>query len=207
MRAARGHRLAAGDVVITRQNTIDVDTYTDHTLATAADPIRNGQRWEVHLVDPERNRIGIRRLDDGALATLAGDYLRQQVHLGYAVTVHAAQDVTADTCHTLPSSSSRTPPPPTPRISRPWPPPWSPPTAGSCSSTAARPGTADDSSTDLTCRGMKSHPLQRISTIQCWPATADRHRAEAARSWRIRTNPPTRDRSRDRDRGHGLDID
>jgi hypothetical protein len=38
-------------------------------------------------------------------------------------------------------------------------------------------------------------------------ATAERHRAEAARSWRIRTNPPTRDRSRDRDRGHGLDID
>ena len=38
-------------------------------------------------------------------------------------------------------------------------------------------------------------------------ATAERHRAEAARSWRIRTNPPTRDRSRDRDRAHGLDID
>jgi hypothetical protein len=106
--AARGHRLAAGDVVITRQNTIDVDTYTDHTLATAADPIRNGQRWEVLAVDTDKGRIAARRLDDGALATLAGDYLRQQVHLGYAVTVHAAQGVTADTCHTLLSADSAT---------------------------------------------------------------------------------------------------
>lgn len=106
--AARGHRLAAGDVVITRQNTIDIDTYTDHTLATAADPIRNGQRWEVLAVDTDTGRIAARRLDDGALATLAGDYLRQQVHLGYAVTVHAAQGVTADTCHTLLSADSAT---------------------------------------------------------------------------------------------------
>lgn len=108
VRAARGHHLAAGDVVITRQNTIDIDTYTDHTLATAADPIRNGQRWEVLAVDTDEGRIAARRLDDGALATLAGDYLRQQVHLGYAVTVHAAQGVTADTCHTLLSADSAT---------------------------------------------------------------------------------------------------
>ncbi|WP_193604122.1 MobF family relaxase [Mycobacteroides abscessus] len=106
--AARGHRLAAGDVVITRHNTIDIDTYTDHTLATAAESIRNGQRWEVLAVDPDQERIAARRLDDGALATLAGDYLRQQVHLGYAVTVHAAQGVTADTCHTLLSADSAT---------------------------------------------------------------------------------------------------
>lgn len=108
VRAARGHRLAAGDVVITRENTIDIDTYTDHTLVTAADPIRNGQRWEVLAVDTDEGRIAARRLDDGALATLAGDYLRQQVHLGYAVTVHAAQGVTADTCHALLSADSAT---------------------------------------------------------------------------------------------------
>lgn len=108
VRAARGHHLAAGDVVITRLNTLDIDTYTDHTLATAADPIRNGQRWEVLAVDTDEGRIAARRLDDGALATLAGDYLRQQVHLGYAVTVHAAQGVTADTCHTLLSADHAT---------------------------------------------------------------------------------------------------
>ncbi len=38
-------------------------------------------------------------------------------------------------------------------------------------------------------------------------AAADKHRAIAANSWRTLTTPPTRDRGRDRDRGHGLDID
>ena len=37
-------------------------------------------------------------------------------------------------------------------------------------------------------------------------AAADEHRAIAATSWRTLTTPPTRDRGRDRDRGHGLDI-
>jgi conjugative relaxase-like TrwC/TraI family protein len=106
VRAARGHRLAAGDVVITRQNTIDIPTRTDR--GADADPIRNGQRWEVLAVDTNEGRIAARRLDDGAIAALSGDYLRQQVHLGYAVTVHAAQGVTADTCHTLLSADSAT---------------------------------------------------------------------------------------------------
>ncbi|UXA21346.1 relaxase domain-containing protein (plasmid) [Mycobacterium sp. SMC-4] len=104
--AARGHRLAAGDVVITRHNTIDIPTRTDR--GADADPIRNGQRWEVLAVDTDQGRIAARRLDDGAIAALSGDYLRQQVHLGYAVTVHAAQGVTADTCHTLLSADSAT---------------------------------------------------------------------------------------------------
>lgn len=38
-------------------------------------------------------------------------------------------------------------------------------------------------------------------------AAADEHRAIAARSWRTLTTGPTRDRGRDRGRGHGLDID
>jgi hypothetical protein len=38
-------------------------------------------------------------------------------------------------------------------------------------------------------------------------AAADEHRTIAARSWRTLTTGPTRDRGRDRDRGHGLDID
>ena len=59
-------------------------------------------------MDPETNRIGVRRLDDGAIAALSGDYLRQHTHLGYAVTVHAAQGVTADTCHALLSAEAAT---------------------------------------------------------------------------------------------------
>lgn len=104
--AARGHRVAAGDVVITRQNTTDIPTRTDR--GADADPIRNGQRWEVLAVDPDAGRIAARRLDDRAVAVLSGDYLRQYTHLGYAVTVHAAQGVTADTCHTLLSAEAAT---------------------------------------------------------------------------------------------------
>lgn len=104
--AARGHRVAVGDVVITRQNTTDIPTRTDR--GADADPIRNGQRWEVLAVDPAVGRIAARRLDDGAIAVLSGDYLRQYTHLGYAVTVHAAQGVTADTCHTLLSAEAAT---------------------------------------------------------------------------------------------------
>ncbi|OAN31245.1 MobF family relaxase [Mycolicibacterium iranicum] len=106
VRAARGHQLAAGDVVITRHNTVDIPTRTDRGVD--ADPIRNGQRWEVLAVDTGEGRIAVRRLDDGAIAALSGDYLRQYVHLGYAVTVHAAQGVTADTCHALLSAEAAT---------------------------------------------------------------------------------------------------
>lgn len=104
--AARGHRVAVGDVVITRQNTTDIPTRTDR--GADADPVRNGQRWEVLAVDPDVGRVAARRLDDGAIAVLSGDYLRQYTHLGYAVTVHAAQGVTADTCHTLLSAEAAT---------------------------------------------------------------------------------------------------
>ncbi|MFV9633929.1 MobF family relaxase [Mycobacterium neumannii] len=38
-------------------------------------------------------------------------------------------------------------------------------------------------------------------------AAADRHRAAAADRWRVLTNPPRRDRGRDRDRGQGYELD
>ena len=50
---------------------------------------------------PTTNRIAAERLDDGARAVFEGDYLREHVSLGYAVTVHSAQGVTADTTHAV----------------------------------------------------------------------------------------------------------
>ena len=52
-------------------------------------------------VDAVRNRIAARRLSDGARAIFDGDYMREQITHGYAVTVHAAQGVTADTSHAV----------------------------------------------------------------------------------------------------------
>jgi salicylate hydroxylase len=40
---ARGHRIALGDIVITRHNTADIPVWTDTATRTAADPVRNGQ--------------------------------------------------------------------------------------------------------------------------------------------------------------------
>ncbi|WP_062889858.1 helicase C-terminal domain-containing protein [Mycobacterium avium] len=79
---------------------IPVVEATDITTP-AADPVRNGQRWRVLAVDPEKHRIAARRLDDGARTVFSGDYLHQHVTHGYAVTVHSAQGVTAETTHAV----------------------------------------------------------------------------------------------------------
>ena len=73
----------------------------------SADPVRNGQRWQVLAVDREHDRIAARRLEDGARVVLSGDYLREHVSYGYAVTVHAARGVTADTAHAVLGESTR----------------------------------------------------------------------------------------------------
>jgi conjugative relaxase-like TrwC/TraI family protein len=107
--AARGQRIAVGDLIISRRNdpTLGVFDATDINKH-AADPVRNGNRWRVFAVDTEHHRIAARRLDDGARAAFSGDYLRAHITHGYAVTVHSAQGVTADTTHAvLGESTSR----------------------------------------------------------------------------------------------------
>lgn len=100
---ARGHRIGVGDLVVTRDNTTDIDVWTDTDSRTRASQVRNGQRWVVERVDTheDRPRIMARRTTDNAIAVLSGDYLRQHVHHGYAVTLQSAQGVTADTCYPI----------------------------------------------------------------------------------------------------------
>jgi hypothetical protein len=66
-------------------------------------PGANGNRWRVYAVDTtaEHPRIAARRLDDGARAAFSGDYLREHITHGYAVTVHSAQGVTAERTHAV----------------------------------------------------------------------------------------------------------
>lgn len=100
--AARGHRIAVGDLVMSRENDPNIAVYdADEMRLKTEAPVRNGQRWEVYRVDPDTGRVAARRLGDGARVAFEGDYLRTHVHLGWAVTVHAAQGATADTTHTL----------------------------------------------------------------------------------------------------------
>ena len=65
------------------------------------DQVRNGNRWRVAALDPERNRIAAERLTDKARAVFDADYLREHVTLGYAATVHSAQGVTADSSYAI----------------------------------------------------------------------------------------------------------
>jgi conjugative relaxase-like TrwC/TraI family protein len=99
--AARGHRIAKGDVIISRRNEPAIEMYDAAGVDKTANPVRNGQRWHVFAVDPDGDRIAARRLDDGAVTVFDGDYLHTHVTHGYAVTVHSAQGVTADATHAV----------------------------------------------------------------------------------------------------------
>ena len=101
--AARGHRIGVGDLIISRRNDPTVPVFDAADINQAADPVRNGNRWQIYAIDTtaEHPRIAARRLDDGARAAFSGDYLREHVTHGYAVTVHSAQGVTADTTHAV----------------------------------------------------------------------------------------------------------
>jgi hypothetical protein len=106
---SRGHRVAVGDLILTRRNDPTIDLYVTADAPEKNPPVvRNGNRWHVIAVDPAHHRLAARRLGDHVVAAFSGDYLTEHICLGYATTVHAAQGVTADTTHAvLGSTASR----------------------------------------------------------------------------------------------------
>jgi hypothetical protein len=103
---ARGHAIAVGDLIITRRNDASIPLRNTDEPALEQSPVRNGQRWQVTRINPDNNRIIARRLDDNALGAFANDYVREHITYGYAVTVHSAQGVTADTTHAVLSENA-----------------------------------------------------------------------------------------------------
>jgi conjugative relaxase-like TrwC/TraI family protein len=99
--AARGHRIGVGDLIVSRRNDPTIDLHLPNGGAAQADSVRNGNRWRVAAIDPAGNRVAAERLDDRARIVFDGQYLREHVSLGYAVTVHSAQGATADTTHAV----------------------------------------------------------------------------------------------------------
>jgi DNA primase catalytic core len=90
-----GNHASAGDVIITRAN--------DRKLAiTATDWVKNGDRWTIQKV-LRGGAVKARHHDTGRLVTLPADYVTKDAELGYACTVHTAQGITTDTCHTVAS--------------------------------------------------------------------------------------------------------
>jgi conjugative relaxase-like TrwC/TraI family protein len=103
VRAARDQLIGVGDLIMSRSNdtTIEVHPGTGHRRGELLDQVRNGHRWRVAAIDPVRNRVAAERTTDKARAVFEGDYLREQVTLGYAATVHSAQGVTTDRSHAI----------------------------------------------------------------------------------------------------------
>jgi conjugative relaxase-like TrwC/TraI family protein len=90
---ADGNPASEGDVIITRRN--------NRTLTTSATAwVRNGDRWRITTVHPD-GALDVQHLKTHAQISLPADYVASSVELGYATTIHAAQGVTADTCHGL----------------------------------------------------------------------------------------------------------
>ncbi|AKK30236.1 MobF family relaxase [Mycobacterium sp. EPa45] len=94
---ARGQQVAVGDVIISRRNDPTISFHHSTPNAESLPSVRNGNRWRVAGIDAKRNLLGAERLDDGARALFDQNYFREHVNLGYAVTAHSAQGVTADT--------------------------------------------------------------------------------------------------------------
>jgi conjugative relaxase-like TrwC/TraI family protein len=98
---AREHRIGVGDFILSRRNDPTIDLRSPNGIGGHLDSVRNGNRWRVAAVDSARNRIAAKRVGDGARTVFENEYLREHVSLGYAVTVHSAQGVTADTTHAV----------------------------------------------------------------------------------------------------------
>ncbi|OBI37068.1 MobF family relaxase [Mycobacterium colombiense] len=96
MTVARGQQVAVGDVIISRRNDPTIAFHHSTPNADSLPSVRNGNRWRVAGIDTTRNLLGAERLDDGARVLFDQDYFREHVSLGYAVTAHSAQGVTAD---------------------------------------------------------------------------------------------------------------
>jgi conjugative relaxase-like TrwC/TraI family protein len=103
---ARGQQVGVGDLIISRRNDPTIDFHHSTPGAESLPSVRNGNRWRVAAINAETNRVAAERLDDKARVIFDNDYLREHVSLGYAVTVHSAQGVTADASHAVLSENT-----------------------------------------------------------------------------------------------------
>ena len=84
----------AGDVIVTRRNDRRLSVFAGH------DFVKNGDRWNVESVN-EDGSLKVRHAEHGGTVTLPAAYVRENVELGFALTVHRAQGATVDTAHAL----------------------------------------------------------------------------------------------------------
>lgn len=92
-----GTAAGVGDLVVTRRN--------ERRFTTGRGWVKNGDRWQV-TGRYDDGSLTVRRLGRGERPrgrsiVLPASYVRDEVELGYASTVHRAQGMTVDTAHAL----------------------------------------------------------------------------------------------------------
>ncbi|MFG1820712.1 MobF family relaxase [Kribbella sp. NPDC049174] len=100
--AAQGTHAGAGDLIQTRRNDWRLASYKDNRRA-----VFNRDEFEVIETRSDGGLIvaplerGTRRRVPGETLELPASYVREQVALGYATTVHSSQGLTVDTVHSV----------------------------------------------------------------------------------------------------------
>lgn len=94
----RGDSIGVGDVVITRKNQIFYTTVNGQRVVRGK--VNNGQLFSVVSLH-KNGDIEVRDQKTGARQVIPADYAKQQMHLGYAATVHRAQGATVDVCRAV----------------------------------------------------------------------------------------------------------
>ncbi len=85
---AGNHVVGVGDEIVTTRN--------DRRLVTSRGGwVRNGDRWQVRARSGD-DRLLVEDLGGRGRVELPGDYVRDEVALAYAVTIHKAQGLTVD---------------------------------------------------------------------------------------------------------------
>ena len=92
-----GLAASVGDIISTRSNRRDL-------RLSATDWVRNGDRWRVTHIGAD-GTLTAQHLDLNRHVQLPADYVAEHTTLGYASTIHAAQGMTADTCHVIGSDA------------------------------------------------------------------------------------------------------
>ncbi|MFV3116708.1 MobF family relaxase [Gordonia amicalis] len=92
-----GLAASVGDIISTRSNRRDL-------RLSATDWVRNGDRWRVTHIGAD-GTLTAQHLDLNLHVQLPADYVADHTTLGYASTIHAAQGMTADTCHVIGSDA------------------------------------------------------------------------------------------------------
>ncbi|UIR39722.1 AAA family ATPase (plasmid) [Rhodococcus sp. DMF-1] len=99
---ADGLEAAVGDVVVTRKN--NSKYVVKDAAGKKAGRVKNGDLWTVAAIGTDGS-LRLRHTLSSGEVTVAADYLTENVHLGYATTVHRAQGMTVGHCHVLAAAS------------------------------------------------------------------------------------------------------